>query len=203
MQTYSHFLLTAVLHQPLMLYASKRLPPLRAGALMLGSVMPDVPLTLIAVGCGIYDLIRGVDYTVGEVVFVQGTLNKLFEDWFFTNSFIIVPHNLFQSPILVTVYVLLGYWLWKRKHAFGSWLFWFAGACMLHALIDIPLHHDDGPLLLFPFNWSARFISPISYWDSNYYGREFFIFEHVLDLALITVLLIIYAPKIWHRLKRR
>ncbi len=33
--------------------------------------MPDIPLTLIAIGCGIYDLVRGVDYTVGEVVLVQ------------------------------------------------------------------------------------------------------------------------------------
>ncbi len=202
MQTYSHFLLTAALHQPLMRHKSKRLPPLRARALMLGSIMPDIPLTLMAIGCGIYDLLLGVDYTAGEVIFIQGTLNKLFGDWFFTNPLVIVPHNLFQSPILITAYILLGYWLWKRKQAFGSWLFWFAGACMLHALTDIPLHNDDGPLLLFPFNWSARFISPISYWDDEHYGHEFFIFEHSLDIVLIVLLLAVYTPKIWRRLQR-
>ena len=141
-------------------------------------------------------------YNSEKVIFIQGTLNKLFEDWFFTNPLVIVPHNLFQSPVLVIAYIALGYWLWKRKHVFGSWLFWLACACMLHALIDIPLHHDDGPLLLFPFNWSVRFISPLSYWDDNYYGREFFIFEHILDLALIILLFIVYVPKVWYRFKK-
>ena len=60
MQTYSHFLLTAILSKPLKRYANKKLPPVRIGALMLGSIMPDVPLTLIAIGCGIYDLLSGV-----------------------------------------------------------------------------------------------------------------------------------------------
>ncbi len=202
MQTYSHFLLTVAFYQPLKRYASKQLPSLRSGALMLGSVMPDIPLTLIAIGCGLYDLVTRVNVSTNEVIFLP-TLDKLFRNWFFTNPYVIVPHNLFQAPILVTLYILLGYWLWKYKHAIGSWIFWLACACMLHTLIDIPLHHDDGPLLLFPFNWSVRFISPFSYWDENHYGREFLIFEHSLDLVLIVVFLVIYWPKIRHRLRRR
>ncbi|MEZ4675136.1 MAG: hypothetical protein R2932_12925 [Caldilineaceae bacterium] len=32
-----------------------------------------------------------------------------------------------------------------------------------HTAIDIPLHYDDGPLLLFPFDWKTRFHSPVSH----------------------------------------
>lgn len=40
---------------------------------------------------------------------------------------------------------------------------------LLHALEDLPLHHDDGHRHFFPLsNW--RFESPVSYWDPNHYG---------------------------------
>lgn len=35
---------------------------------------------------------------------------------------------------------------------------------------DLPLHHDDAHRHFFPFlEW--RFVSPVSYWDPNYYGK--------------------------------
>ena len=60
---------------------------------------------------------------------------------------------------------------------------------MLHTLIDIPIHYDDGPLLLFPLNWDLRFMSPVSYWDPNRYGIPFTIFEHSLDIVLLVFLI--------------
>jgi hypothetical protein len=65
---------------------------------------------------------------------------------------------------------------------------------MLHTLIDIPLHVTDGPLLLFPLNWTLRYRSPVSYWDPSFYGREWSIFEHLLDAVLLIYLFIRYRP---------
>lgn len=67
-------------------------------------------------------------------------------------------------------------------------LFFFLG-CIFHISLDIPVHHDDGPLLLYPINDDWRFYSPISYWDPNYYGIEFTIFETILMLGLIGYLI--------------
>lgn len=53
---------------------------------------------------------------------------------------------------------------------------------LLHALLDIPVHHDDAHQHFFPFsNWI--FVSPISYWDPNHHGDLFSIFETVITIA--------------------
>jgi membrane-bound metal-dependent hydrolase YbcI (DUF457 family) len=80
------------------------------------------------------------------------------------------------------------------------WLFWFSASCLLHSLIDIPTHENDGPLLLFPFEWSIRFASPISYWDPNAYGREFALFELTLDIILLGYL---FMPGFMQWMQRR
>ena len=53
MQTYSHLIITAALARPFNNKAeeSDQLPPLNKGALMLGSIIPDLPLTLTTIGC--------------------------------------------------------------------------------------------------------------------------------------------------------
>lgn len=52
---------------------------------------------------------------------------------------------------------------------------------------------------LFPFEWSVRFQSPVSYWDPRFFGREFTVFELLLDLVL---LLYLFGPGLWRRLRR-
>ena len=58
--------------------------------------------------------------------------------------------------------------------AMGLWRKWpvlsvLAGAMLLHAGLDFPLHADDAHRHFWPISdW--RFHSPISYWDPNYYG---------------------------------
>ena len=62
--------------------------------------------------------------------------------------------------------------------------------CLFHFAVDLPTHHDDGSFPFFPFNWTYRFYSPISYWDPNRMGREFRWFElglNVILLSFITV----------------
>ena len=83
---------------------------------------------------------------------------------------------------------------WKIRHGLIWALF---ASMMLHCLTDLPVHHDDGHRHFFPFSdW--RFVSPISYWDSNHYGHWFSLFEALLVSLLCAFLWIRQAtPKVW------
>ena len=67
--------------------------------------------------------------------------------------------------------------------------YWTLLSALFHALCDIPVHHDDGPLLFWPFNWSYRFQSPFSYWDYRHYGKPISRVEHTTDVLILLWLL--------------
>lgn len=212
MQTYTHFVMTAVLNRAAKSRetdltkqaeqghtAINRLPPINSFWLMVGSVMPDVPLILITFGAIAMDLWSGNRMEPGnEAAAMQSYTGYLFQYAFFNEPWVKFAHNLFHAPFLILLYGLIGYWLWRQSDATtarqtaqrGAALFWFALACALHTTIDIPLHYDDGPLVFFPFDWQTRFYSPVSYWDPARYGRPFAIFEHLLLLGMLVFLLV-------------
>ncbi|MFK7806126.1 MAG: metal-dependent hydrolase [Anaerolineae bacterium] len=196
MQTYSHFILTAVSNRLMKKNPpdKKKFPPLNSKALLIGSFAPDLPLTLIAAGTIITDLTMGNMNNEAVTSYTE----QLFNDWFFNTIWVKTAHNLFHGPLPVLFYILLGYWAWKNGKTWGPALFWFAVACMGHTLIDIPIHYDDGPLLLFPFNFNFRFYSPVSYWDPERYGLPFTIFEH--SLVLISL---IWIWRDWQKSKAK
>ncbi|NJO79392.1 MAG: hypothetical protein HC827_13325 [Cyanobacteria bacterium RM1_2_2] len=93
-----------------------------------------------------------------------------------------------HSPLILLTGLAV---VWRKRRNIGSrsrWLFWFLLACLGHSIIDILTHVDDGPLLLFPLDWSTRFRSAVSYWDNRYYGQEFQQFEIGLNLILLIYL---------------
>jgi len=204
MQTYTHYVMTAVINRRLKTRSTQRqgaaereaqpfasLPPLRSGWLLLGSVLPDIPLTLIFFGTLIADLLQGNVLDPGnEDAAVQSYTGYLFRYAFFRDPWVKVAHNLFHAPFLIVFYLAMGYWLWKRGKAWGTALFWLGCACALHTAIDIPVHYDDGPLIFFPFDWTTRFHSPISYWEQGRGGGWFTIFEHLLLLGMLIYLAI-------------
>ncbi len=181
MQSYSHFVLTALLNRSLQRRraAETFYPAPNPTGLLLGSVAPDVPLTVTAAAFILLDIANvrlfGDD--------VRSNTSHLFQTMFFENRVIKVLHNLFHAPFLTLLYTLVGYLGWLREKRWGPVLFWFGVSTMLHTAIDIPLHHDDGPLLLFPFEWETRFASPVSYWDAKHFGRQFTLIEHILVVA--------------------
>jgi len=207
MQTYSHFIITWALDRSFKNHPKKAndlLPPVRTSALLWGSLAPDLILIVVGVSFIIYDTLSGTFDIQDEVLRAQQSLTiRLFDDWFFNNPWMIAGHHLFASPLLDVIYLGLGYWLWRRGHAWAGWLFWFACACVLHTLIDIPLHYDDGPLLLFPLNWEWRFYSPISYWDPARYGTEFTIFEHTFILGLLGYIVYTYRQTIGQWIRKQ
>ncbi len=209
MQTYSHLIITAIINRRLKQREAQTglttLPPVRTGALMWGSIVPDLPLIAMGVTLAIYDALTQANVDPSSEAFrQQSMLGRLFDDWFFNSPWVIAPHNLFHSPTLDMLYIAVAYWLWRVKgYAWSAWFFWLSCAALLHTLIDIPLHYDDGPLLLFPFNWEIRFFSPVSYWDPRRYGVQFAILEHLFVLLLSSYLWLTYRSAVWGWLTRR
>jgi hypothetical protein len=70
---------------------------------------------------------------------------------------------------------------------------------MVHSIIDILTHYNDGPVLFFPFDWHTRFYSPVSYWDRAHHANQFFWVELGLNIVLLAYLLL---PKLVQRFKR-
>lgn len=78
--------------------------------------------------------------------------------------------------------IALSYYL-KRQ-----WLGFVGASMVLHHLADLPLHHDDAHRHFWPLS-SVRFISPISYWDADHFGRLGATLELVLVLLATAYLL--------------
>jgi len=197
MQTYSHIIITAALNRLLkqkeerdghLAIGQKPLPPLQQRAALIGSFMPDVPLTLAGIVFIAIDLIQG-NSSGFESDPMQSWTGWLFDYAFFNVWWVKLLHNLFHAPLLIFLLMAIGYFAWKGGKGWGASCFWFATSCLLHTAIDIPLHHNDGPLVFFPLDWQTRFYSPVSYWDPKYYGVQFAIAEHILILVLLIYLL--------------
>lgn len=186
MNTPSHLIITAALRKRL---AGRIAIP--RSAFLLGSVLPDLPLFCLAIGSQIY---------YRYVVVGQRMTEQLFDELYLHNLWWIAAHNLLHSPTLLLI--VLGA-LWSARSMAGTrrhWWFWFVLGCLLHTVLDIPTHVNDGPVVFFPFEWTYRFRSPISYWDPHYYGRQFTVFEAGLDLVLLGYL---WLPLLWRWAKRR
>lgn len=173
MQTYSHFLLTAVARNALRQRGADPSP-----AILVGSVLPDAPLALLSIG-----------YVVDRRYLRPHLPDKTrcsptYNDLYFNNPGWIAAHNLFHGPLPILLYAGVGYCAQVAGKAWGRPLFWFAVGCGLHSVVDILTHADDGPVVAFPLEWHYRVPAPVSYWDPQHGGRWFRIVEHLLDLLL-------------------
>ena len=183
MQTPSHFLITAVL-----VHKTPHRRKIHTTALLIGSILPDLPLLLLTVAYEIYYRWLATPPTDSSI------MEYLHFDLFFNDPVWIVSHNFFHSLIINLLLLGAGFVGIKRGWRWGRPLFWFCIGTIFHTLIDIFTHHSDGPLLFFPLNWTYRFVSPISYWEGAYYGRAFTIFEYTLDILLIA-----YFVWVWRK----
>ena len=151
-------------------------------AIVAGGLAPDVALYLLNLGTLIYyPLVDGMSFGAAH--------DRAMYDLYFNSTWWIVAHNLLHAPLLLSALyagaaLLAGEW--KRRVRY------FAVGALLHSLIDVVVHHDDGPLVLFPFSLSIRFTSPVSYWDPDHYGWIF----RPFDLA-VTIAGIIWLARWW------
>ena len=187
MNTPSHFLMTAALRKALPGYSIPR------SAAYLGALAPDAALWVLSIGGIVYfESVLGWSR--------QATVQHLYQYLYFNDPVWKAAHNLLQAPILLLLGLGSCWLLRDRRPRASRWFAWFLAACLLHAIIDIATHHDDGPLILFPFDWSTRFQSLVSYWDRRHYGAEFAIFETALNVVLLGYLLM---PVVWRWLTAR
>lgn len=123
------------------------------GAVLLGALLPDLPmfpfwLSQVAVGRS--------QHMIWSVHYFDPTWQRFFD--------------VFNSIPLCAVIVLAAWGAGQRGLLFGG------SSALLHQLGDFLLHREDGHRHLFPISdW--RFMSPISYWDPNYYGHWVSAFE--------------------------
>ena len=168
--------MTAALRQAL-----PRIPMVRS-AVLIGSVAPDVAFHLLTLGSFMY-FYNVMGWPLNEAArYIFGTL-------YFEDPVWIASHNLLHSPVSLLFGLAVVHSLRNRWSHLSHWMHWFLMACLLHSLVDIVTHHNDGPVLFWPLNWHFRFSSPISYWDNAHFGRQVGTFEWILDLSLVGYLI--------------
>lgn len=189
MNTLTHWLVNASVDRAARNRARGGPHPIATRPFLWGAVAPDLPLILLTVGAMVwYPLSRG--WSPGR------TFSYVFRVLFFTDPFWIVSSNLLHAPLLLGGALLAAWAVRERWPRPARSARWFLTGCALHTALDIPVHHDDGPLVLFPFEWTLRFRSPISYWDPAHYGEV----VETVEMALAGVLV---AYLLWPRLARR
>jgi membrane-bound metal-dependent hydrolase YbcI (DUF457 family) len=137
-------------------------------AVLWGSIAPDIPLFVL-------------------------TLDHMLGTRYLRDPLWLTARTALHAPLVIAAVLLVALTVGRRR-VWGRWLAWFAAACALHTLLDIITHVDDGPLLLFPFDRTVRFHSPVSYWDPRFHGRAFTVLEVSLDLCLL-----VYLVAAWRR----
>ena len=156
----------------------------RTRTFIIGGFAPDVGLYLLTIGAAIF-------YPLARDLSLQDAMRLAFDDLFYNEPLWIIAQNTLHSPVIVFGLVLVAWRTGKLR------LLSFALGCLVHVAIDIPVHHDDGPLVLFPFDWNTRVISPVSYWDNDHFGN----IVGPIDLA-VTLIGGTYLLATWWRTRR-
>lgn len=154
-------------------------------ALGLGSIAPDIPLYFLSFG-GIYYFKYVLEWSDDK------TFPHLFHQLYYHDPIWISLHNFLHSPVMIIILATIALLARPRFPKSSRWSLFFLSACMLHSIVDILTHNDDGPVLFYPLNWSYRFSSPVSYWDPDHFGRPFMVFEGILNVVLISLLVWIW-----------
>jgi len=166
MRTFSHAIITAAIG------SQKKVKLGGLVAFVIGSVLPDLPLGVLIV----LAVMNSPNMDTAMVYMDQR---------YFESALWIALHNIPHSFVVMGVLSLLVYAF--RQKRWGRWLLWYAAGASLHIALDILTHVMDGPLFLYPLS-NFRFQSPVSYWDANYYGSVFTVFEYSVDAVLLVVL---------------
>lgn len=170
MWTPTHALITAFLA-----YRLRRRWSIEMGPALAGAVMPDVPLVVLTLGYAALRRLTGVA-GAGEGLYAPG-----FDNLFFRDPVWVTLHNGLHAPLVLAALGLFGWVASHRGRRWGRSLGWFVAACGLHTVMDALTHTHDGPLLLFPLDWTYRFASPVSYWHPANFGREWTRIEWFVD----------------------
>ena len=145
-----------------------------AGAL--GGIIPDLPMYAIIIA------LRASGYPLSEI------FGKIYwEHWWQVSN--AIGHSFLIWGAILVISLIAKSQSWS---GFGVAL---SGSALLHSFIDFLCHRDDAHMHFWPLTeW--RFRSPVSYWDSNFYGHQFGLFEAALGLAFAVVLWRRYSHRV-------
>ena len=131
-----------------------------------GAIVPDLSLYLMA-GTSLFLLGMSPDHVFGTLYY-SDAWQRVF--------------SIDNSIILWGAGFLLSWWFGARI------LIAFTASGLMHLMLDLPLHHDDGRPHFWPVSdWI--FESPISYWDAAHHADIVGSVETVLSLLLCIMLL--------------
>lgn len=142
-------------------------PDARAVNIMacLGAVAPDLSLYFMVFW---NRFVRGMSF---DEIFGEQYFNSYWQAVFAIDNSI---------PLWVLMLAVFCFFRWSAAIA-------FAGAGLLHVVLDFPLHHDDGRSHFWPFtDWIYE--SPVSYWDPHHFGGVVGPIEGVISLILLVIL---------------
>ena len=133
--------------------------------IVMGSLMPDIPIYLFYF---YQKIIAGMsERTIWVELYFRPSWQNFFD-----------PFHSF--PVLLLAATL--------SYKFGRTGFTFFFLSMsLHSLCDLPLHNDDAHRHFFPIS-DYRFLSPLSYWDSRHYGGLVSIIESLFVLCFSAII---------------
>ena len=137
--------------------------------IVLGALIPDLAM-FVFYGWG--KAIAGLsDTQIWDVTYYEPFWQNTFDFW--------------NSIPLALVGIGLGVGLGRQKkwRGVGSAIAICCASIILHCLADLPTHREDAHRHFWPLS-NFRFESPISYWDPDYYGNLFVLFELGLVLVL-------------------
>jgi len=146
---------------------SKPDPDARAVNIMacLGALTPDLSLYFMVFW---NRFVRGMSF---DEIFGEQYFNSYWQGVFAIDNSI---------PLWITLLAVSCLFRWSAVIA-------FAGAGLLHLILDFPLHHDDGRSHFWPFtDWI--YASPVSYWDPHHFGGIVGPVEGAISLILLVIL---------------
>ena len=179
MNTPTHFLI----HLSLKKFCKDKKQILISSGFLWGAIAPDVLLYFTTI---IYSLYAKVFWWMdGSEIFLY-----MFDYLYFHHPLWIFMYNLLHSLFLVWMFLIISIFIHNSySKKLGFFLIWFFIWCLVHIALDVPVHHDDGPILFYPLS-EYRFSSPISYWDTRHFGSYFVIFEWFLFFSLLLYIII-------------
>jgi hypothetical protein len=149
-------------------------------AAAVGAVLPDVPAVVATA------------YYVGPRFLSEGWAamhaESVIEDIYFTGPFGAAGTALHSAVPVAGLLILYRLLNLDRRDA-RRILLWLLLGWLGHTVADLLTHVEDTRPLLWPvFGW--EWSSPVSYWNPEHYGREFFFVQHSLMILIAVRLLV-------------
>ena len=133
-----------------------------------GAVLPDVPIFVFFIW---ERFVRGMpDRLIWTERYFDPAWQRAFD----------VPHSI---PLALAAWILT-----RRAYPAAAMLF---ASVVVHAIVDLPLHHDDAHRHFLPFS-AWRYASPVSYWDPTRHGA----IAALAELVAVTIAAVV----VWRRL---